>query len=188
MKYPTAIILGLVLFLSGCTKYGPWFKKKFKTAELCTVSDELKVARGMLRREPIYEPNSWKTVDIIYAIPMNTLVTKVDDQLNCCGGNRAIAQQNKTEKPQTRFYVLMDGAQTDWCYVLSVPGRGTFKASTVKSRDLNRGLKGILGDNLRFKKSIYELYFDVVVGAAPCDLVVSNGTYTATLSWECFES
>lgn len=82
----------------------------------------------------------------------------------------------------------MDGAQVDWCYVLSVGKRGTFKAATVKSRELDRGLKGILGaENLQFKKSIYEIYFDVIAGAEPCDLIVSNGTYTATLSWDRFE-
>lgn len=189
------MILGFLIFLSGCTKYGPWFHKQFKVAgsmaDSCDVR-ELRLARKMLRREPVYQPFSWKTVDIVYAIPMNKLVTKVHDQLLCCGksdkNDSAEVKSQKITKLQTRFYVLMDGGKLDWCYTLSVPGLGVFKASTVKTRELDRGMKGLLGEvNTQFKKNIYELYFDVVAGNRPCDLVVSNGSYTSTLSWEHFE-
>lgn len=179
-------MIGALSCLSGCNRYRPWLEKHFSGASLCDVR-ELVDAQSAIRRVPVYEPYAWKTVDILYAIPLNELVVSVQNQLNCCGVSPIVDVKKENGEPRTRFYVLMNGDKADWCFVLIVSGDKMYKSSSVKARALDRGMKGILVDQLEYKKNIFEVCFDAVVGDNACDLIASNGTYQVTLSWESFE-
>ncbi len=186
------LFLGFLTFVSGCNRYGPWLTKHFKEAKECS-DCELLDAQAAIRRMPVYQPNAWKTVDIIYALPMNSLIERVRERLNCCCvavANRGAkkAEQKRIERGLTRFYVMTDGYKEAWCFVLSVCGGGAYKPAWIRSRELDRGMRGILVDQLAFKKNIFEIAFETVVTDQACDLIASNGSYTVTLSWDHFDA
>ncbi|MCL5436618.1 MAG: hypothetical protein M1549_01920 [Candidatus Dependentiae bacterium] len=185
------LCFGFLLSFSGCNRYLPWFKKQFKEAERCE-DREYKAAHGFIRRAPAYQPFSWRTLDILYALPINELVTRVADRISCCCIDIPKTDQRSERREikagQTRFYIMMDSQKEDWCFVLSVHGDRSYRASSIKSRVFARGIKGILGEYARFKKNSFEIAFDTVVGERACDLIASNGSYTVTMSWESFEA